>query len=332
MPTRKLTLLELLGLALLASSLGEAAKPPPLQLETKIALGKVSGRIDHMAMDLGRQRLFVAELGNNTVGVVDVKEGRLLKTIAGPKEPQGVGYEPSTDTLFVADAGDGAVLLFEGPKLAPAGRIELGDDADNIRIDADHGRVIVGYGNGSLAMIDPKSRAKTGSVTLDGHPESFQLDGTGERIFVNVPSGRHVAVIEGAARATSAKWRLGDAGANFPMAVDQEASRLVVVTRSPAKLLAFGLSDGSLAAKTDSCGDADDIFVDPKRHRVYVSCGEGFIDVFEPRDGGYEKVAQIRTASGARTSFFSPELDGLFLAVRASGGEPAAIWVFRPTP
>jgi hypothetical protein len=320
-----------LGLGILVSSSGQAAEPPPLVLETKIALGKVSGRIDHMAMDVGRQRLFVAELGNNTVGVIDVKEGKLLKTIAGPKEPQGVGYEPSTDTLYVADAGDGAVLLFQGPELAPTGRIELGDDADNIRIDAAHGRVIVGYGNGALAMIDPKSRAKTGSVSLDGHPESFQLDGTGERIFVNVPDGRHVAVIEGSAKATSARWRLGDAGANFPMTVDREANRLLVVTRSPPRLLAFDLYNGSLAAKAASCGDADDVFVDARRHRVYVSCGEGFLDVFEPRDGGYEKVGHIPTVPGARTSFFSPELDRLFLAVRASGREPASIWVFRAT-
>ena len=320
------------GLGLLASSSGETAEPPPLRLETKIALGKVSGRIDHMAMDLDRHRLFVAELGNNTVGVVDVREGRLLKTIAGPKEPQGVGYEPSTDTLFVADAGDGAVLLFQGPELAPSGRIELGEDADNIRIDAERGRVIVGYGNGALAVIDPKSRTKTASVSLDGHPESFQLDPNGDRIFANVPDARQVAVIEGGAKATSARWRLGGAGANFPMALDREASRLLVVTRSPAKLLAFGLGDGSLAAKSDSCGDADDVFVDAKRRRVYVSCGEGFVDIFEPRDGGYMRSAHIPTAPGARTSFFSPELDRLFLAVRASGGEPASIWVFRPTP
>jgi DNA-binding beta-propeller fold protein YncE len=326
----KLAALAVLGL--LTSSSGEAGEPPPLRLEAKIPLGKVRGRIDHMAMDLGRQRLFVAELGSNTVGVIDVNEGKLVKWIDGPKQPQGVGYEPSTDTLFVADAGDGAVLLFEGPELTPAGRVELGEDADNIRIDAAHDRVIVGYGNGALAILDPKARAKVGVVILDGHPESFQLDGKHDRIFVNVPDARHVAVIQGAAKATSARWRFGDSGANFPMALDQEASRLLVVTRNPAKLLAFELGDGSLAAKTDSCGDADDIFVDPQRHRVYVSCGEGFIDVFELRDGGYERVAHIPTVQGARTSFFTAELDRLFLAVRASAYEPAGIWVFRPTP
>src|ERR1700750_348301 len=97
----------------------------PLQLEAKISLGNVHGRIDHMAVDLKRQRLFVSELGNDSVGVVDLSNRKLLQTIKGLKEPQGVGYEPSTDTLYVANAGDGSVRLFEGNKYKPKSQIEL---------------------------------------------------------------------------------------------------------------------------------------------------------------------------------------------------------------
>jgi YVTN family beta-propeller protein len=101
-----------------------------MELESKIPLGDVSGRIDHLAIDLPRRRLFVAELGNNTVGVVDLNERKVVHVIAGLKEPQGVGYLPSTDTLFVANAGDGSALLFRGADYQTAGPIELGDDAD----------------------------------------------------------------------------------------------------------------------------------------------------------------------------------------------------------
>src|SRR5229473_1957280 len=86
----------------------------PLELETKIPLGDVRGRIDHMAVDVKRQRLFVAELGNNSVGIVDLPNRKLIHRITGLKEPQGVGYEPTTDMLYVANAGDGSVRLFEG--------------------------------------------------------------------------------------------------------------------------------------------------------------------------------------------------------------------------
>jgi hypothetical protein len=74
------------------------------------------------------------------------------------------------------------------------------------------------------------------------------------------------------------------------------------------------------------------VFVDARRHRLYVSCGEGVIDVFG-RDGGeYARIARIPTVAGARTSLFVPATDRLYLAVRATLSEPAAIWVFRPGP
>src|SRR5215510_7941517 len=91
---------------------GRAMESVPLSLETKIMLGKVTGRIDHLAVDLNRQRLFVAELGNNTVGVIDFKERKVLSRISGFKEPQGVAYHVSTDTLYVANGGDGSLRLF----------------------------------------------------------------------------------------------------------------------------------------------------------------------------------------------------------------------------
>ena len=72
--------------------------------------------------------------------------------------------------------------------------------------------------------------------------------------------------------------------------------------------------------------------MDPKRSRVYVSCGEGFIDVLAVQGNGYAKLAQVATAGGARTALFVPDLDRLLLAVRATVSAPAAIWEYRPIP
>src|SRR5215467_14131321 len=88
---------------------GENPEVPPLQLEDKIPFGDVRGRIDHMAVDLARHRLFVAALGNDSLAVVDLASKRLDRLIGGLPEPQGVGYDPTTDTLYVANAGDGSV-------------------------------------------------------------------------------------------------------------------------------------------------------------------------------------------------------------------------------
>jgi DNA-binding beta-propeller fold protein YncE len=303
---------------------------PPLVLEAKIPLGEVSGRIDHLGIDLKRQRLLVAELGNDSLGVVDLAAGKVARTVTGMSEPQGVAYVPFADSVYVANGGDGSVRVLSGEDLAPIGRIELRDDADNVRIDAPHGRTLVGYGKGGLAVIDPARRSGIAEIPLKAHPEGFQIDEPGTRVFVNVPEAREIEVVD---LATGTHRSVPTAGmkANFPMAIDADTQRVLVVFRSPPGLVAFSTQDERAVAKIETCSDADDVFVDAKRHRVYVSCGEGVVDVFEQDQASYRRLGRVATVAGARTSLFVPELDRLFVAVRASAREPAAIWVLRPS-
>jgi DNA-binding beta-propeller fold protein YncE len=322
----------ILLIVMMIPAAGEAqTAEAPLVLEAKIPLGEVSGRIDHLAIDVKRQRLFVAELGNDTLGVVDLAAGNVLRTLAGLKEPQGVAYVDFADSICVANAGDGSVRVLRGEDLASIGSIELGDDADNVRVDALRNRVLVGYGKGALAVIDPATRTKAADIRLKGHPEGFQIDETGTQVFVNVPDARDVEVVDLAAGSTRSVPMQGT-GSNFPMAIDGESHRVLVVFRSPPTLMALSSQGGRPVAKLETCGDADDVFVDPRRRRVYVSCGEGVVDVLEQTDAGYRRLARVPTVSGARTSLFVPELDRLFVAVRARSNEAAAIWVFRPVP
>ncbi|WP_245321184.1 hypothetical protein [Bradyrhizobium sp. NAS96.2] len=318
----------------LIPTLTAAAQPAedkaPLQLEIKILLGEVRGRIDHLAVDLKRQRLFVAELGNDSIAIVDLAAHSLFRTIAGMDQPQGVGYEPSSDTLYVANARDGSVRLFEGNDYKAIGRIELGSDADNIRIDTAARRVVVGYGDGGLAVLDPSTRAHVRNMPLRAHPESFQIEPDSGRIFVNLPEVRAVAVVEGASGKLLASWPL-DKGGNYAMTVDRSRGRVLLAYRSPAELAGFSM-DGKLVAHAETCGDVDDLFVDAKRERVYVSCGAGYVDVFEIDGSAYRRAARLPTATGARTSLFVPEMDRLFVAVRTGPAGPAAIWVFKPMP
>jgi hypothetical protein len=319
---------------LLSAGLGRpagAGAAQPLVLEQKIPLGEVRGRIDHLAVDLARDRLFVAELGNNSLGVVDLAAGKLLRRIGDLDEPQGVAYDPATDTVFVADGGDGLVHRFTGAELTPLDNIKLGGDADNVRLEPEAGRVVVGYGDGALALIDAASGKPTSEIPLPGHPESFQLEHGGPRIFVNVPDARQVAVVDRSSGREVASWGLADAQANFPMALDEADGRLAVVYREPALLVAFDTAPGAPVARLPACGDTDDVFFDPKRHRLYLSCGAGFLEVIQQRDDTYEELACIPTVTGARTALFVPERNRLYLAVRASGSEGAAVWVYRPT-
>jgi hypothetical protein len=317
-------------LLLVGFDAARAAGSAVLELESKISLGEVRGRIDHLAIDLNRQRLFIAELGNNSVGVVDLQERKTIRTLTQLEEPQGIGYVPSTDTVYIANARDGSVRLFQGGNLAPIGRIMLGDDADNVRVDEAAHRVFVGYGSGALAVIDASTRRKIADIPLKAHPESFQLDRVSGRIFVNVPEAREIAVVDRGTHRQVAAWSPDALRANFPMALDEPRQRVVTIFRDPAKMGVFGAQDGRMLASIDTCGDADDVFFDVKRDRIYVSCGEGFLEVLAVQGESYAPLARIATAAGARTSLFVPGLDRLLLAVRATAGAPASIWVFRP--
>jgi len=308
------------------------ADQAPLILETTIALHKVQGRIDHMAFDAGRKRLIVAELGNDTVDIIDVAAGAPTHRIAGLREPQGVGYAPRADVILIANAGDGSVRLFRAADFAPVGSIALGDDADNIRVDPRNGLVVVGYGNGGLALIDPETRARVGDVRLPGHPEGFQIDPTTGRTYVNIPDARQIAVVDLDARRVVAHWPM-TLRANFPMALDTRQSLLVSVLRGPPTLLLVDSASGAHRQTVPTCGDADDVFVDPQRPRIYISCGAGDLAVLERSDAVWRDAGLIRTPSGARTSLFVPELDRLFVAERAGLlGSEAAIAVYRPAP
>jgi hypothetical protein len=121
-------------------------------------------------------------------------------------------------------------------------------------------------------------------------------------------------------------------GGNFAMALDREGGRVFTAFRSPAKLTAFSYEKGSAVAEVDTCGDVDDLFLDTKRKRLYVSCGAGFVDVFEVAAMPPRRLAHLGSVEGARTALFVPEFDRLFVAVRARSGQDAAIWIYRPSP
>ncbi len=321
--------------ALAAMPVGNAsaADGPPLVLETKIPLAKTGGRIDHMAVDLKRGRLFVAELGNGSVDVIDIAGRRVVSRITWLNDPQGVGYTPQADLLVVASAGDGSVRFYRGDDLAPAGALSLGDDADNVRVDPHSGAVVVGYGNGGLAVIDPATRNKVADIHLPAHPEGFQLDHASGRAFVNVPDANQVAVVDVKAGRIIATWHAPGMRGNFPMTMSQADHLVATVFRNPAKLVLLDSRSGAVTASFDACGDADDVFFDGRRGRIYVSCGSGVVDAWQHDETSYRPLPHTKTDGGARTSLFVPELDRLFVAARAGLlGSDASILVFRPAP
>lgn len=320
---------------LLACSLlcAGAQETSTLKLNKTIPLPGVKGRFDHFAIDVKGRRLFVAALGNNTLEVLDVEGGKCLKTITGLSKPTGVLYLAEVNQIGVANGDEGTFKLFDGDFYTLKKTVSPLEDADNARFDRQAKVIYVGYGTGALGIIDPGTARLTGSIKLPGHPESFQLEQRGNRIFVNVPDAGQISVIERLKGVVAARWPLGEFKANFPMALDEAHSRLFIGCRQPARLLVLDTASGKKVADLTISGDTDDLFYDAARKQLYLSCGEGFIDVIDQQDADHYRIRErIRTAEGARTSFFSTDLNEFYLAVPLRGDRTAEIRVYRPQP
>jgi WD40 repeat protein len=291
----------------------------------------VSGRFDHFAIDAKGHRLFAAALGNDTLEIVDVRAAKHLHSIAGLKKPTGVLFLPDKNEIVVACGSDGTCRFYDGSSYELKATISKVDDADNLRFDAADDTIYLGYGDGALGVIDPKSHQLAGSIPLQGHPESFQLESNGSRIFVNVPDRKHIAVVDRARKQVLTTWPVEGSSQNFPMALDEKAHELFIGCRRPARLLIYDTQAGRKIAEATLAGDIDDLFFDPGTTRLYASCGEGFVDVFSrTRDGAWSRNSHIPSASGARTSFFSAVLNGYYLAVPKRIGQEAEIRIFQP--
>src|SRR5215469_11737948 len=250
-----------------------AQSSEPLRLVSTVLLPNIEGRIDHLSIDTKGQRLFVAALGNNTLEVIDIKNAKQERTISGLHEPQGIAYTPNTNRIYVANGGDGSLRVFDGSSFQLLKTISYGDDADNVRYDARENRIWVGYGGGALGVIN-QDGAKLADIRLDAHPESFQLESDGPRIFVNLPRSRKIAVVDRKTGKVITSWTTGGPQANYPMALDESNHRLFIVCRNPARMVALDTSSGKVIATVPAVGDCDDVFYDSARKRIYAIGGE----------------------------------------------------------
>src|SRR5437667_7828811 len=277
------------------------AEKEAFKLEQTIRLPGVEGRIDHFALDPSDERLFVCALGNNTVEVMDLRKGERMRSITGLGAPQGVIYIPELDRLFVANDKGGIFKIYDGKSFQQISELNFKDDADNVRYDSATKKIYLGFGSGGIAVVNAPDGKQIGSIKLSAHPEAFELEKGGKRIFVNVPNSRHVAVIDRDKGEVAAIWKTDLAFGNFPMGLDEANHRLFIGCRIPSKLVVLNTDSADVVAKIDIYGDPDEVFYDKKRHRIYAVCGAGEIDIIEQAGvNTYKAFVKVDTADGGR--------------------------------
>ncbi|MDB6082592.1 MAG: hypothetical protein JWN43_473 [Gammaproteobacteria bacterium] len=311
----------------------EEREAPPVREVQEIPLPGVQGRLDHFTIDAKRKRVIFSGLGNNSVQVVDVFAGRMIHQIDGLAEPQGTLYLADWDKLYVANSADGHVSVYDGSKFTLLNRIDFGEgsDPDNLRYDAAAKKIYLGYGDGAIAVIDPATDKRLPTeYKFEGHPEGFQLETKGPRIFVNVADTKNIQVIN---RQTGkiASWALPSGhSANFPMVLDEANRRVFVGTRKPSRLTVFDMDSGKVVASLPTTGDMDDMFYDTERKRIYIAGGEGFLGVVQQVDADhYTDMGKFPTALGTRTGVWYAKRDRLYIAAPPSGVSGARLLVFE---
>src|SRR5215203_1031709 len=301
-----------------------------LHLEKTIEMPGVSGRIDHMAFNLKDRVLYVAALGNNTVEVVDLLKGTVIKSIKGIEEPQGIAFIPEQNEIVIASGGNGDCVFLNAGTFENISTIQLGADAYIFRYDAVERKIYVGYGNGGIALIDPIAHKHIRNVKLAAHPESFQLDQKNNKMYVNIPDDRSIFVIDLKTFSLLDTWKVDNYRSNFPMTLDTSGNLVFIGYRRPPKLVSYDVKNGNQISTNELVGDIDDIFYYADKQEIIASGGDGSINIFKRENAtNFKKVADIPTREGARTSLLIPSLQMFILTERASGGKPATIAVYK---
>jgi DNA-binding beta-propeller fold protein YncE len=334
-----MALLLLSPLVLCSAASGQ--EPPVLSPKSAILLTKVEGRMDHLGIDVKGQRLFATAFDNHTLEVIDLKTGRQVHTITDLDEPQGSFYDAANNRLFEANGGDGTVKIFDGSTFRLLQTVTLDLDADNVRYDARSKHIVVGYGGekflagkvarpgggGALALLDSNGK-KVGDIPMDAHPESFQPEKSGTRVFVNVPDKQEVEVADLVKGTVLARWPV-TCTTNFPMALDEPHHRLFVGCRMPARLAVFDTETGRIVASPAIVEHTDDLFFDAGKSRIYI-LGEGFIEAWQEKDADhYDLIRRYPTPADGRTGLFVPDLGELFETIPHHGQQGAEILVYE---
>jgi hypothetical protein len=310
----------------------------PLILTAQIPLPGVHGRFDHFTFDPSEPaRIFISALGNNSVEVIDLVEDTVVQHIPGIPEPQGIAFAVGLNKLFVGSR-KGKLYIYDGSDYKLITTIDYNADVDNLRYDAASKRIYVGYGDedkAAIGMVDATTNQRLDDVYKTGaHPESYQMEKSGPNLFVNLEDLKQIGVIDRTTKKLT-KWELPPKfEQNFPMALDESDHRLMVVTRTPPRLVVYDTGSGKVVATQPCVADVDDLYYDANHKRVYIPGGQGFIDVFQQKDADhYERIARIPTVVGARTAGYTPRagkkgLDRVFLAVPYSPSKDAAVWTY----
>jgi DNA-binding beta-propeller fold protein YncE len=303
-----------------------------LDLVRTTDLPGIEGDLDHLAVDTAGQRLFVCAEDNGTLRIIDLKSGKLLRTVKGFKTPHSILYLPDQSEIYLAD-GSKAVQVLDSNTFAVKKTIATMPGADSIGVDRKNhllyavtGGKDVPMPNSAITQIDTNSGKVLKEIPIAAnHVEAMALEESGSRLFVNVTDKNYLAVIDRGTGKVIAQWKIAEAKQNAPIALDEANGRLFIVCRDPGTLVVLDSKTGHTIASFPAGAHADETIFDKAHHRVYVMAGEGKIYLYDASDANHFKaLPPITSAPGAKTAVLSPDSTHLYVSVSPGEGKTGA--------
>ena len=321
-----------LSLCWIALSAAASSASPALQLVSTTSLPGISGDLDHLAIDTAGLRLFLAAEDNGTLRVIDLKTGKLERTVKGFSAPHSILYLPGAKELYVTD-GSKSVQVLDSETFTVKRTVPTTPGADSIGVDSSQGHLFTVTGGKDVSMatsaiseIDTKSAKLLREIPIDAaHVEAMALENSGSRLFVNVTDKNYLAVIDRRSGKITDRWPIHEAKENAPLAFDEAHQRLFVVCRNPSKLVVLDSATGKSIASFVTGARADEVVYDSFHHRIYVAAGEGKIYTYQQVDADhYTPLPAIESTPGAKTALLAPDAARLYVSVSPGEGKTGA--------
>jgi DNA-binding beta-propeller fold protein YncE len=323
-----------------APSFADAGKAEaPLRLIRTITLPAIDGDFDHFGVDLQGNRLFLAAEDHHSVELFDLKSGKPLSSITGFDTPHSMLLLLDHNQIYVIDGGDGgAARILDATTYKIKKSIKLTEDADAMSYDAAKHLLYVTNGGKEahndfslVTVIDTDKGERVGEFRFpSANLESITLEKNGPLMYVNARDKNQIAVFDRAAGTVKAMWPLNLIQHNTPLILDEADHRLLVAGRKPGRFGAVDSDSGKEVVALPAGDDVDDMTYDPATKRIYLACGEGFIDVFHQTDADhYEELGRVKTLPGAKTGVLVPGLHRYYAVSARKGKVPATLFIFE---
>jgi hypothetical protein len=327
-----------------------------LRLVQTIPMSGVSGRLDHMAVDLEKKRLFVAAVANGTLEVLDLDAGKVINSISGIKDAQDALFLGGQFNKLYVSSLDGTLRIYQGETFRLVQALKLEPDPNRLLYDPATDLIYFGYGGqnagfdayGRVGIVQAKRGAPSDQFLADmvaptyrpGHLADMAMDDDG-RLLICDSRADLIYQFDTQKRELLKIWPARGDGAG-DMSLDRARHRLFVGTRIPAEMTVYDSLSGKEIVSLPAPETMDGVYYDAGLKRIYMSGGRwygtpeaspGWVYVYQQKDADhYELVSKIRTKPGSGTSLFVPQLKRLYVASQAIGDQEASILAFEPVP